>query len=492
MQKAASCRIISALLAGIFALSPASAWGKSAKEVFAEVARSVVVVLALDYSGETSAQGSGVVVGKNQVATNCHVIEDAAKIVVNQALDSDIGQSYRMDATILARDDERDLCLLFVGELSESPAAPIVKMGAAKMLSVGEEIFAIGAPKGLDLSLSRGVVSQLRRLDGRQTAPLVQTDAAISPGSSGGGLFNDEGGLVGITTFKQVGGENLNFAIPVEWVEDLWEKGRAQLEAKELRWAVENNELDKAVLLLEKGVDTNVKDDNGWTSLHWAARNGALEAVTLLIDAGADVNAINRNGETPMDQAIAKEHYEMQSLLRRHGGRCTGYNCPPPQNTATERVLRKEGVWSGQLDVNARVEFIGRPTNVSHLQVAAEENDMESARWLIANGANVNAKSGAGFTPLHMAALGNAAEVANLLIERGIDVNVKSKSGITPLHGAASGNAPEAARLLIMRGANVNAKNRDGETPIDWAIYNKHSKMQLFLHQHGGRCNNYC
>ena len=132
-------RGISAVCAGILCASSAPAWGKSAKEVFAEVARSVVVVLALDSNGETSAQGSGVVVGKNEVATNCHVIEDAAKVVVRQALESDIGQSYRMDSAILARDDERDLCLLFVGELSEPPAVPIVKMGAAKALSIGEE-----------------------------------------------------------------------------------------------------------------------------------------------------------------------------------------------------------------------------------------------------------------------------------------------------------------------------------------------------------------
>ena len=226
-------RGISAVCAGILCASSAPAWGKSAKEVFAEVARSVVVVLALDSNGETSAQGSGVVVGKNEVATNCHVIEDAAKVVVRQALESDIGQSYRMDSAILARDDERDLCLLFVGELSEPPAAPIVKMGAAKALSIGEEIFAIGAPKGLDLSLSRGIVSQLRRLGDRQTAPFVQTDAAISPGSSGGGLFNENAELVGITTFKRVGGENLNFAIPAEWVGDLREHGRKELAAQE-------------------------------------------------------------------------------------------------------------------------------------------------------------------------------------------------------------------------------------------------------------------
>ena len=266
-------RGISAVCAGILCASSAPAWGKSAKEVFAEVARSVVVVLALDSNGETSSQGSGVVVGNSQVATNCHVIEDAVKIGVRQALESDIGQSYRMDAAILARDDERDLCLLFVGELSEPPAAPIVKMGAAKALSIGEEIFAIGAPKGLDLSLSRGIVSQLRKLGDRQTAPFVQTDAAISPGSSGGGLFNDEGLLVGITTFKRVGGENLNFAIPAEWVGDLLEQGRKELVTQEKVRECPDNPDYECVIDLALSAVPNI-DGAGWRA--WALRDIAL------------------------------------------------------------------------------------------------------------------------------------------------------------------------------------------------------------------------
>ena len=213
-------RIVSALTAGMLVASAGPAGAKSAAEVFAEVAPSVVVVLALDDNGETVAQGSGVVVGKNEVATNCHVIEDAESVVVRQAADSGGGETYRMDSRILTRDGERDLCLLFVGELSEPPAAPVAAMGAAKGLAVGEEVYAIGAPEGLELSLSRGVVSQLRGIHGKRAAPLVQTDAAISPGSSGGGLFNADGELVGITTFKWRG-ESLNFAIPAEWVGEL-------------------------------------------------------------------------------------------------------------------------------------------------------------------------------------------------------------------------------------------------------------------------------
>ena len=388
MKKAFFRRGISAVCAGIFCASSAPAWGKSAKEVFAEVARSVVVVLALDSSGDTSAQGSGVVVGKNQVATNCHVIDKAKKIVVRQALESDIGQSYQMDAAILAQDDERDLCLLFVGELSEPPAAPIVKMGAAKALSIGEEIFAIGAPKGLDLSLSRGIVSQLRRLDDRQTAPFVQTDAAISPGSSGGGLFNDEGLLVGITTFKRVGGENLNFAIPTEWIEDLQKKGQAELAVKELRWAVGNNELKEVARLLETGTDVNGKTQKiGATPLHWAAYKNVPEIAKLLIDKGAEVNAkTKQRGATPLHAAAMSNASDIAALLLEKGA-----------------------------EVNAKDEKAGE----TPLHVAAYKNSPEVADMLLEKGANVNSTGDSGWTPMDVAIHKNHSKIQSLLMRHG-------------------------------------------------------------------------
>ena len=154
---------------------------------------------------KTTGQGSGVVVGDYEVVTNCHVLGKAADVAVRQAADWSGRETYRMAASLLARNDERDLCLLFVDQLPEPPAAQAAQLGAAKVLSVGDEVYAVGAPAGLELSLSRGVVSQLRGAFGKRSAPLVQTDAAISPGSSGGGLFNKAGELVGITTFKRQG-----------------------------------------------------------------------------------------------------------------------------------------------------------------------------------------------------------------------------------------------------------------------------------------------
>ncbi|MDD9859193.1 MAG: trypsin-like peptidase domain-containing protein [Nitrospira sp.] len=88
----------------------------------------------------------------------------------------------------------------------------------ASSLSIGEQVYAIGTPRGLDYSLSAGVVSQLR--SDADDAPFIQTDATVAPGSSGGGLFDAKGNLVGITTEKISDGE-ITFAIPTEWILDL-------------------------------------------------------------------------------------------------------------------------------------------------------------------------------------------------------------------------------------------------------------------------------
>jgi len=84
-------------------------------------------------------------------------------------------------------------------------------------LKVGENVYGLGAPQGLDLSISLGLISQLRTHDGNR---YIQTDAAISPGSSGGGLFDSAGNLIGILTAKitDAGVEGIGFAIPADLV----------------------------------------------------------------------------------------------------------------------------------------------------------------------------------------------------------------------------------------------------------------------------------
>lgn len=94
-------------------------------------------------------------------------------------------------------------------------------------------MYAVGSPRGLELTISDGIISQLR---GEHTN-LIQTTASISPGSSGGGLFNLRGELIGITTFNVTGGQNLNFALPVEWLENLpVASDRGLKESGEIDW----------------------------------------------------------------------------------------------------------------------------------------------------------------------------------------------------------------------------------------------------------------
>lgn len=213
-------------------LNPASGGGPEreipASVIFARVSPSVLVVQSASKTGET--QGSAVVIATDQVVTSYHVIEGAASIQVKQG-----GQSW--NATLLAFDQQHDLAVLSVPQLDR----PRVAMRPSSLVKVGERTFAVSAPRGLELSLSDGLVAALRTPKGdlaRSGGPaaktavpaggadagtgpaLIQTTAPVSPGSSGGGLFDSQGRLIGIITFV-ANGQNLNFAHPSEWVAEL-------------------------------------------------------------------------------------------------------------------------------------------------------------------------------------------------------------------------------------------------------------------------------
>jgi tetratricopeptide (TPR) repeat protein len=172
-------------------------------QVFDKVKNAVVVVKTLDVQDKVKAQGSGVILSSGRVATNCHVVEDGVSYRVGRG-------DQLVSATLYAEDADKDICILNAKGLAGKPA----QLGKATDLKVGDPVYAVGAPQGLELSLSDGIVAQLRG----GPPPFIQTTAAISPGSSGGGLFDKEGRLVGLTTLYIEGGQNLNFAMPVEWI----------------------------------------------------------------------------------------------------------------------------------------------------------------------------------------------------------------------------------------------------------------------------------
>ena len=159
-------------------------------------------------------EGSGVIVAPETVATNCHVVEGGSAIIVRKAYERRIDErdEYLADESVNG-DPSLDFCLLHVPELDGIPA----RIRRYETLRVGEDVYAIGNPQGVfDLSVSAGIISQLREDGG---ARQIQTDAAISPGSSGGGLFDKDGNLIGITTATWIEEhtQNINLAIPADW-----------------------------------------------------------------------------------------------------------------------------------------------------------------------------------------------------------------------------------------------------------------------------------
>ncbi len=183
---------------------------KDAATVFERVRESVASVITLNEKGEADGEGSGVVTDKKQVITNCHVISDASKIVVKSG-------TRQLSAELQYRDLKRDLCSLIVNDL----AAPNVSIRSYGELRIGEPVYAIGNPLGFELTVSAGLISLL---GDRLSEPRIITTAALSPGSSGGGLFDIEGRLVGVTTASFRRGQNVNLAVPSDWIAELPER----------------------------------------------------------------------------------------------------------------------------------------------------------------------------------------------------------------------------------------------------------------------------
>lgn len=210
---------------------------KTASEIFDAVSSSVAVFLTYDTNGNDKSLGSGVFVASDQIATNCHVIENAAKIHVVYK-----GKQYL--AEVQYTDWDRDVCTLNVNGIN----APQVVKGSTSRLKVGARVYAIGAPKGLELTLSEGIISSLRPAVSGQ---YLQITAPISPGSSGGGLFDEEGRLIGLPTFYLSEGQQLNFAIPVEWINELPERHKKMSEVAQTT----SNEWYNKSLALEETKD---------------------------------------------------------------------------------------------------------------------------------------------------------------------------------------------------------------------------------------------
>ena len=173
-------------------------------EEIAQNAESTVFVRG--YESRKMSYGSGVLLGNDLIVTNYHVLQNSWRFGIVYD-DTEEDKEYRT-STILYMDPMRDLAIVCSPGDYNNP----VKLGDSDELERGQKVVAIGSPLGLKNTVSEGIVSGFQTIDGYE---YIQITAPVSPGSSGGGVFNMYGELIGITTLKAVNGENISFAIPI-------------------------------------------------------------------------------------------------------------------------------------------------------------------------------------------------------------------------------------------------------------------------------------
>lgn len=176
--------------------------GQTANEVAKKTLPSVVVLFNVNSKGKTVSLGSGFYVRNNVIATNYHVVKGASRVYAKQINQPRLYPIKK----ILAYDSIRDIALLRISGVEGSP----LWLGNSCKLEIGDAVYVVGNPKGLEGTFSQGIISSIRNLNGKR---YLQITAAISEGSSGGPILNEEGEVVGIAVATLKEGQNLNFAV---------------------------------------------------------------------------------------------------------------------------------------------------------------------------------------------------------------------------------------------------------------------------------------
>lgn len=197
---------------GYYRAPEAGAPKLSPVEIYVKLSPSVFRLIAANTGKGDAATGSGVALTSSLAITNCHVTE--GHNVLGGKID---GQVTVFNPN--AGNRKKDICII----KADQRLVPVAEYRRYSDLKVGEKVYAIGSPKSLENTLSEGIISGLRVSDGIR---YIQTTAPIAPGSSGGGLFDESGRLIGITTWKIAGEGNLNFAVAVDEALEVLDRSR--------------------------------------------------------------------------------------------------------------------------------------------------------------------------------------------------------------------------------------------------------------------------
>jgi V8-like Glu-specific endopeptidase len=194
-------------------------------QITRKVSPGVVLIKGTTSSGEVL--GTGFIISADgKIATNLHVVES----LKNGGVQLASGEKFD-SFLVLAFDARKDIAIIKIPGFD----LPVVALGNSNNVQVGEPVLAVGSPLGLQGTVTTGVVSSMRDDPTGGGFKVLQTDASVNPGNSGGPLVNRQAEVIGIVTFKIRGGENLNFAIPINYLRGLADSPSTAMSLDELR-----------------------------------------------------------------------------------------------------------------------------------------------------------------------------------------------------------------------------------------------------------------
>ncbi|MDD2898325.1 MAG: ankyrin repeat domain-containing protein [Desulfuromonadaceae bacterium] len=238
--------------------------------------------------------------------------------------------------------------------------------------------------------------------------------------------------------------------------------------------AVQLENVQEVNRLLDSGVSVNIKGGKDATPLYWAASNGSMKIAGLLIDHGAEIDARNSAGFTPLFASAYWSSKDVSALLISKGANVNAKSNSgwTPLHKAIERY--------------AYPPDSGRSPPPSANELASM---MEIVKLLIANGADVNAESSDGETPLIFAAAAGRSDLVELLIAHNANINSKGNEGVSALYMATIMDRLAVAKLLLEHGAKVDSRTKSGYTPLMYAARIGNYSFTEMLIAHGADVN---
>ena len=299
---------------------------------------STVLLVMEDANGQPVSLGSGFFVRDGAIASNLHVVEGAsrgyAKIVGEKT-------KYNIEG-ITGIDPERDLVLV---KISADRTRPL-SLGNSDAVQVGDVVYAIGNPQGLEGTFSQGIISSIRQVGSDK---LLQITAPISPGSSGGPVLNSKGNIIGVSVATFKGGQNLNFAIPSNYLKALLTKaGAAKPLAEAMPYKTQRSILEGLGGRNTEGVVCRqmLWEYNGhYTfSLYNQLRDNVKDIVCLVVfydkqDTPIDFDLIHYGGSIPA--GLSKRVESDVNISVQHIN-ADGWGNTPPKSKIEFRVLNFE------------------------------------------------------------------------------------------------------------------------------------------------------